>query len=191
MSYTHSNHTCGTHIGTFGSYEGEGVGIRTQDCAALIPRESVGLHRGLWGSTGSLPPLRTASPFSLEELSSSQLYLQGPHYLWEPVVPGVSTFFFPNCTERSGAGNRTKHWVLTPLFRFSVLTPCRPELHKRTFAGTSVFSEFSSIGASSYLWGCDCSNTGEELNGQCHVALMNLQPHVANKCPIRTSLDHT
>lgn len=94
MSYTHSNHTCGTHIGTFGSYEGEGVGIRTQDCAALIPRESVGLHRGLWGSTGSLPPLRTASPFSLEELSSSQLYLQGPHYLWEPVVPGVSTFFF-------------------------------------------------------------------------------------------------
>lgn len=51
MSYSHSNHTCGTHIRTFGSYEGKGVGIRTQDCAALIPRESVGLHKGLWDST--------------------------------------------------------------------------------------------------------------------------------------------
>lgn len=137
MSYTHSNHTCGTHIGTyiFGRYEGKGAGIRTQDCAALIPRESVCTEDcGTQRHSGSVPPLRTASSFSLEELSSSLLYLQGPHYLWEPVVPGVSTFFFSNGTERSGAGNRTKHWVLTPLYRFSVLTPCKPELRERTFA---------------------------------------------------------
>lgn len=60
----------------------KGRAIRTQECAAVIPRESVctedcGAQRHL----ESLPPLRTPSASPLEELPSSQLHLQEPHYL--------------------------------------------------------------------------------------------------------------
>lgn len=147
MSYTHSNHTCGTHIGTyiFGRYEGKGAGIRTQDCAALIPRESVCTEDcGTQRHSASVPPLRTASSFSLEELSSSLLYLQGPHYLWEPVVPGVSTFFFLMVQKDLVLGIEPNTGFLHHCIDSQCSHPANQNCVKEPLQGTSVFSNPSS-----------------------------------------------